>query len=289
MIRTERRHPRAARLDTMPAPAVVRLLAREQAAAARRVAARAALWAGWADAIAARMARGGRWILVGAGTSGRLCAMTAAEVIPTFGSEPGRVVGLMAGGPDAFSRTVEGAEDDLEAGAKALRRLKVARTDAVLGVSAGGRTPFVRGALAEARRRGAWTALLSHRELGTGAEVIAGSTRLTAGTATKIVLDLVSTAAFVRLGVAYGPYMVGVRPTSEKLRRRARRMVEEIAGVSAAAAKRLLATARDVRAAVVMARRSCTAEQATRILKAAGGSLRRALYGVTVHSTAIST
>jgi N-acetylmuramic acid 6-phosphate etherase len=202
--------------------------------------------------LAARaLASGGRIVYVGAGTSGRLGALDAAECPPTFGVAPSRVIALVAGGARALRRAVEGAEDDGDAGAAAVVRARVGPRDVLLGLSASGRTPFVLGALAEARRRGARTALVTsnpaarprvdHRvTLATGPELVAGSTRMKAGTAAKMALGLLSTAAFVRLGAVRGGRMAALRPTSEKLRGRAVRNVAALASTSAAQARRLL-------------------------------------------------
>ena len=248
---TEALHPSGADLDRLPTPLLVaRLHAgdREAVAAVGRALARIARLA---DAAAERIGRGGRLVYVGAGTSGRLGALDAAECPPTFGVDPSRVVALVAGGARALRRAVEGAEDDAPAGARAVRAARIGPRDLVVGVSASGTTAFVVAALAEARRRGAATALVTsnpaaraavdHRiAIGTGPERIAGSTRMKAGTAAKMVLGLVSSAAFVRLGAVRGGRMVALRPASEKLRKRALRNVAELAGVSAAAARRLL-------------------------------------------------
>jgi N-acetylmuramic acid 6-phosphate etherase len=205
-------------------------------------------------------------VYVGAGTSGRLGALDAAECPPTFGVAPGRVVALVAGGARALRRAVEGAEDDRPAGARAVAAARVGANDLVVGISASGATPFVLAALAEARRRGAATALVTSNPaarpqvdqrvvLATGPERIAGSTRMKAGTATKMALGLLSSTAFVRLGAVRAGRMIALRPASEKLRRRAVRNVAELAGVSAARARRLLsASAWDVRAAIAAAR-----------------------------------
>ena len=193
-------------------------------------------------------------LYVGAGTSGRLGALDAAELPPTFGIPPSRVLALVAGGARALRAAVEGAEDDDAAGAAAVRSARVERGDLVLGLSASGRTPFVLGALREARRRGARTALLTSNPtaappvdlrvvLDTGPELLAGSTRLKAGTATKMALNAVSTAALMSLGKVYAGRMVDVRPTNRKLRARALEMVVELTGLSAVAARKLLADA----------------------------------------------
>lgn len=207
-----------------------------------------------AAAFAAALRGQGRVLYVGAGTSGRLGALDAAELPPTFGISPSRVRALVAGGARALRGAVEGAEDDAAAGAQAIRRARVDRGDLVIGLSASGRTPFVHGALREARRRGARTALVTSNPgaaapvdlrvvLDTGPELLAGSTRLKAGTATKMALNAVSTAALMSLGKVYAGRMVDVRPTNRKLRARALEMVEELTGLSAAAARRLLADA----------------------------------------------
>jgi len=204
-----------------------------------------------ADEAARALRAGGRLVYVGAGTSGRLGALDAAECPPTFGVAPSRVVALVAGGPRALRRAVEGAEDDGRAGAAAVRRARVGARDLVVGISASGTTPFVLAALAEAGRRGAGTALLTSNPaaraagsrrvvLETGAERVAGSTRMKAGTAAKMALGLLSTATFVRLGAVREGRMVALRAGSAKLRARAVRNVAALAGVSAARARRLL-------------------------------------------------
>jgi N-acetylmuramic acid 6-phosphate etherase len=248
---TEALHPGSSDLERLPTR---RLLARLHAGDAEAVAAvgRAlpALGA-LADDIAEALRAGGRLVHAGAGTSGRLGALDAAECPPTFGVAPSRVIALVAGGARALRRAVEGAEDDGDAGAAAVVRARVGPRDVLLGLSASGRTPFVLGALAEARRRGARTALVTsnpaarprvdHRvTLATGPELVAGSTRMKAGTAAKMALGLLSTAAFVRLGAVRGGRMAALRPTSEKLRGRAVRNVAALASTSAAQARRLL-------------------------------------------------
>jgi N-acetylmuramic acid 6-phosphate etherase len=205
-----------------------------------------------ADAVAGALRAGGRLLYAGAGTSGRLAALDAAECPPTFGVAPSRVRALVAGGARALSRAVEGAEDDAAAGRRAVGAARAGARDLVVGVSASGTTPFVLAALAEARRRGAATALVTSNPaarlpsglrvvLRTGPERIAGSTRMKAGAAAKMALALASTAAFVRLGAVRGGRMIDVAPASEKLRRRAVRMVTEATGLGEAAARRALA------------------------------------------------
>ncbi len=218
-----------------------------------------------AELAVAALGGGGRLVYVGAGTSGRLGALDAAECPPTFGVDASRVLALVAGGPRALRRSVEGAEDDRRAGVAAVRRASVGAGDLVVGVSASGRTPFVLAALREARRLGARTALVTSAPdaraaadlrvvLATGPERIAGSTRMKAGTAAKMALGLVSSAAFVRLGAVRGGRMIALRAVSAKLRARAVRTVAELASVTPASARRALAREGwDVRAAIAAA------------------------------------
>ena len=221
-----------------------------------------------AAAVAAdALAGGGRLIYAGAGTSGRLGALDAAECPPTFGLAPGRVLALVAGGARALRRAVEGAEDDTRAARRAVARARVDAKDVVVGISASGTTPFVLAALAEARRRGARTALLtSNRAAGapgalrvvldTGPELVAGSTRLKAASAAKMALSLLSTAAMLRLGKVRDGRMIDLVATNAKLRRRAVRMVMELGGLNErAAAAALKRTRWSVRAALEAPRR----------------------------------
>ncbi|HEY3350443.1 MAG TPA: N-acetylmuramic acid 6-phosphate etherase [Thermoanaerobaculia bacterium] len=198
-----------------------------------------------ADAIAARLDAGGRWFYTGAGTSGRLGALDAAELPPTFGTDPSLVVALLAGGKRAMFEAVEGAEDDADAGAVDLLRAGLTASDAVVGIAASGATPYVRGALKEAKARGALTVsivcrpgtpLLAEAEIGvlldTGREILAGSSRLKAGTAQKIALNMLSTAVMARRGLVYEGEMVAMQPTNDKLRKRATRIVAQFAKIS---------------------------------------------------------
>ena len=206
--------------------------------------------------VAEALASGGRLIYVGAGTSGRLGVLDASECSPTFGAAPRQVQAIIAGGPRALTRAVEGSEDDAKAGARALARLRPVARDVVCGVTASASTPFVRGALAEAVRAGASTLLVCCNPPGawaarvdqvvhleTGAELIAGSTRLKAGTATKLALNALTTGAFVLLGKVYRGRMVDLQPTNAKLRARAVRMVEELTGLAPRQARALLVRA----------------------------------------------
>ena len=288
-LATERANPASLDLDRLGAREIARLMNREDARAVRSVGRVAAKIALAVELIVDSLSRGGRLFFVGAGTSGRLGVLEAAECPPTFGTPPRLVQAIMAGGRASVFRSREGAEDDGAAAAREVRH-RVRPGDVVVGVSASGVTPFVGAALREARRRGAVTALVACNAApaaGAGArvvidprpgpEVLAGSTRLKAGTATKLVLNTLTTASMTRLGRVYGNRMVDVQPRSRKLRDRALRLVEELGGVSRPRAARALTAARGrVRVAIAMARRGATARDAARAL-ANAGSLRAVL------------
>lgn len=290
---TERRNERARDLDLLSTPDLVRLMNEEDARVAPAVAACAEEIARAVDAIAERLRRGGRLVYVGAGTSGRLGVLDASEAPPTFGVPPTLVVGVIAGGDAALRRSIEGAEDDAEAGARALDELAIGDRDAVVGISAGGRTPYVRGALERARERDAFTVALTCNAAGSivegvdvviapqvGPEVLAGSTRLKSGTAEKLVLNVLSTAAMVRLGKTYGDLMVDLRAVSAKLRARALRILGELTGADEARCRTALEqTEWSLKPAVLMLRAGVDRPEAVRRLAAAEGSLRRALEG----------
>jgi N-acetylmuramic acid 6-phosphate etherase len=288
---TESRNPRSRRLDEMPTARVVALLLDEDrravAAAARHVPAitRAAI-------LAAKALESGRRIhFLGAGTSGRLGILEAAECPPTFGSDPDRIRGVMAGGEGAVFRAVEGAEDREDEGRREGSRADAG--DLLIGISASSVTPFVRGALSAAREKGARTVLVTCSPgrglrgladiviaIATGPEVLTGSTRLKAGSATKAVLNAITTAAMVRLGKAFENLMVDLRQTNAKLRDRAVRIVASAGGVGRAEAERLLQAAGDeVKTAIVMARSGGAAEAARARITRAGGHVRKALAG----------
>lgn len=242
------------------------------------------------DAISTRLQNGGRLFYIGAGTSGRLGVLDASECPPTFNTPPDLVQGLIAGGDRALRHSVERAEDDPEQAQKDLGERALRTQDAVVGIAASGRTPYVLGGLAYARFLGALTIGLSctpHSEVAEaadiaitpvpGPEVITGSTRMRAGTATKLVLNMLSTGVMVRLGYVYGNLMVNVQPTNEKLKDRACRIVASIAHVSYDEASRLLAEAGSVRIAILMHILKLTPTQAEARLAAAKGNLRVAL------------
>ncbi len=242
------------------------------------------------DEIYARLLRGGRMIYCGAGTSGRLGVVDASEMPPTYSVPPGTVIGLIAGGEQAMFRAVEGAEDRPELGRADIERLHVTRDDSVIGIAASGRTPYVIGALDEANARGALTISLActspapvHHAAQiniaplTGPEVIEGSTRMKAGTATKLVLNMLSTTLMIKLGKTYGNLMVDLQPTNQKLRERARRIVERVTGLNASDAQRLLDECGDLKTALVAHLARTSPQHARERLARANGSVRRAL------------
>ncbi|MBI3296539.1 MAG: N-acetylmuramic acid 6-phosphate etherase [Elusimicrobia bacterium] len=289
LLPTEQANPASRRLDLLPLRSVVALLCRAEARVFRAAAAEAPRIARAAAAAADALAGGGALIFVGAGTSGRLGVLEAAEIPPTFGLAPGRVKAIMAGGRGAVFRSREGAEDDAADGARRLRRA-ARRGDMVVGVAASGVTPFVRGALTEARALGCRTALVTANSRvrvpaaqiviapRTGPELLAGSTRLKSGSAAKLVLNALTTAAMVRLGKVYDGWMVDFKPTNRKLVFRAARLIAALGRVDARRAETLLAeSGRHVKTAVVMARLGLGRRAARRRLSTAAGSLRRAL------------
>lgn len=289
-LATEAAHPRSLDLDLLPTEEIVRATLDEGLAAFRACRAAAADVARLADIVALALRKGGRLVYVGAGTSGRLAMLDAVELTPTFGVPPDRVVVLLAGGDAAMFRAQEGAEDRSADGAARVRAAGITSTDVVVGVTASGRTPFVVAALETARALGAATAAVTcnplpsgvvvqvHVLLATGAEVLAGSTRMNAGTATKMALNALSLAAMVRLGKVYGNRMVDLRAGSDKLRDRAHRLVRDVSRVDDdTAGTALAASGGHVKTAILMIRRGLTASEARRLLRAHGDSLRSAL------------
>lgn len=285
---TEQVNPRTVDLDRLDSLGVLERLNDEDRTVADAVRRVLPSIAQAVDLAVERWQRGGKIVLFGAGTSGRLAMLDAAELPPTYNAPPERYIGRLAGGPTAFQRAVEGLEDDRAAGEAAAADL--APNDLAFGIAASGRTPWVIGALAGARTRGAATvglACVARPALGevadvviaveTGPEAVAGSTRMKAGTAQKLVLNSFSTALMVRLGKVHGNLMVDLRPTNAKLRRRAARLVETIAGVDPVAAERAIAETGDLKAAIVVASRSVSPEEARARLARANGILRRAL------------
>ncbi len=278
-------------IDTMPILDIVDLVLAEDKKVVAAVQKERERIAHGVEIIAGALRKGGRLILVGAGTSGRLGILEAAEMPPTFSTRPELVQAIMAGGQAAVFRAREGVEDNFEEGGRSVARLRIGRRDVLIGVSASGITQFVRGALTVARTKGAriifvtcWpgTELQNYVDLiiapAVGPEVIAGSTRLKAGTATKLVLNMLTTVSMVKIGKTYGNLMVDVKTSSEKLKDRAQRIVSMVTGADPDEAKALLLRARwNVKAAIVMKKAGLTLTQALRRLKQSGDSIREAL------------
>src|SRR6266702_5408377 len=289
---TEQRNSRTQRIDVASPLEIVDLINAEDATVPQAVRAVREEIARAIELVVAAFQQGGRLIYVGAGTSGRLGVLDASECPPTFGTPPEMVVGIIAGGYEALVQSVEGAEDDVNAAAAAIDKAGVGAKDFVLGIAASGTTPFVRAALGRAQTLGAATGLLSctapPRVLAdtcdvlilpkVGAEVVTGSTRMKAGTATKLVLNTITTGAMIRLGKVYGNLMVDLMATSDKLRDRGERIVMECCAVDRARARAVIAEAAgSVKLAIVMARLGVDAEEARRALAAAGGLVRQAI------------
>jgi N-acetylmuramic acid 6-phosphate etherase len=288
---TEQLNPASTAIDTLPTARLLEVINSEDRKVADAVAEAIPAIARAVDAIVAAMERGGRLFYIGAGTSGRLGVLDAAECPPTFSVPSELVQGIIAGGESALARATETTEDDPDIGARDLALRGFTSSDVLVGIAASGRTPYVLGAVAEARRLGAVTIGISCTpesalsrsvdiaiEPLPGAEVVAGSTRMKAGTATKLVLNMLSTATFIRRGYVFGNLMVNVQPKNSKLRDRARRIVEKAAGVTAGRAAELLAAAGDsVRVAIVMERAKVSQEAAGKMLEDAGGRVGLAL------------
>jgi len=290
-VLTEQRNPASVNIDTMSASELVQLINSEDATVAAAVAHERDGIAAAVELIVDRLRRGGRLIYVGAGTSGRLGVLDASECPPTFGTEPEMIEGVIAGGYGALVRAREGAEDDRDAGGIDLRERDVGPDDVIMGIATSGGTPYVQGALEEAVRSGAGTVFLccTPVERGavptdvtitplTGPEVVTGSTRMKAGTATKLVLNTITTAAMVLLGKTYENLMVDLGATCEKLRDRACRILVETTGVGYEAAAAVITRAEgSVKAAIVMQKAGVGLEEANGLLAKAGGFVRAAL------------
>ncbi len=290
---TEQRNPASAAIDTLPTEEMLRIVNAEDHQVADAVEREIPAIARAVDAIVEAFQRGGRLFYIGAGTSGRLGVLDASECPPTFSVPPEMVQGIIAGGPAALSRATEATEDDPAMGADDLIQRGFTARDVLVGIAASGRTPYVLAAVAEARRLGAVTVGIGctpDSELAraaaiaitplVGPEVIAGSTRMKAGTAQKLVLNMLTTGAFIRMGYVYGNLMVNVQPKNAKLADRARRIVAQAAGVTDERAGELLEAAGDsVRVAIVMGKTGAARIEAERRLAAAGGDISRALHG----------
>ncbi|WP_405779518.1 N-acetylmuramic acid 6-phosphate etherase [Streptomyces sp. NBC_00859] len=290
-LTTEAFRPELAEIDQLPTKEIARLMNGEDATVPAAVAAQLPQIAAAIDATAERMARGGRLVYAGAGTAGRMGVLDASECPPTFNTDPSEVLGLIAGGPSAMIKAVEGAEDSKELAAADLDALHLTADDTVVGISASGRTPYAIGAVEHARALGALTIGLSCNarsalgdaaehgiEVVVGPELLTGSTRLKAGTAQKLVLNMLSTITMIRLGKTYGNLMVDVRASNEKLRARSRRIVALATGADDAEIEAALTAAEgEVKTAILIILGAVDASTATHLLDETGGHLRAAL------------
>ncbi len=290
---TETRNAASAKIDSLPTELMLHIINDEDYTISDRVRDQIPNIARAVDAIHARVAKGGRLYYMGAGTSGRLGVLDASECPPTFGVPRDLVQGIIAGGDPALRVSKEGAEDSREQGSIDLLANGFNQSpgqDVLVGIAASGRTPYVLGAMETAKQHGCLTIGLScvpgspvetaadiAITPATGAEAITGSTRMKAGTATKMVLNMLSTGLMVRLGYVYGNLMVNVQPTNEKLVDRAERIIAEATGVDEAQAASLLKQGGSVSTAIVMQKRTLSRTDAEKALRDAGGSLRRAL------------
>jgi N-acetylmuramic acid 6-phosphate etherase len=290
-LTTERRNVASRDIDRLSVLGIVDCINAEDRRVAPAVGRQRRKIAAAVKKIAEALAAGGRLFYVGAGTSGRLGVLDASECPPTFGTRPSQVQGIIAGNRRALVRSVEGAEDRPADGAAAIDRRRVGRRDVVVGIAACGITPFVRAAIRRAKRRGAATVFITCAPQATaeieadvvispvvGPEVVTGSTRMKAGTATKLVLNTLTTAAMIRIGKVYGNWMVDLRATNAKLRDRSRRIVSEVTGLDRRAAAALLARAHGrVKVALVMHFRRIGRQAAEGLLKRHQGFLRAAI------------
>lgn len=288
---TEARNTASGTIDSLSSLQIVELMNSEDAMVAAAVRTQSTSIAAAIDVVAEAFRNGGRLIYIGAGTSGRLGVLDASECPPTFSVPRSMVVGLIAGGPSALTSAIEGAEDRAEQGRADLENISLTARDIVMGIAASGRTPYVLGGLQFAREIGATTigfacnddsALIPLSDIMiapvVGPEVITGSTRLKAGTATKMVLNMLTTGAMVRIGKTFGNLMVDLTATNEKLRDRSQRIVSDLTGLSSEAAQKLLSEcSHQVKTAIVVHHRKLTPEAAREQLKQCNGHLRNAL------------
>jgi N-acetylmuramic acid 6-phosphate etherase len=288
---TEAINPASLAIDKIPVRDIIDIVVNEDRKVIAAVLKEKERIAHGIEIIVQALRKGGRVVFVGAGTSGRLGVVEAAEMPPTFGTSPSLVQAIMAGGQDAVFRAKEGVEDNFEEGARSIARLRLTKRDVVVGVSASGMTPFVRGGLTRARKAGAkiifvtcWpgSELQNFVDLqiapAVGPEIIAGSTRLKAGTATKMVLNMLTTVSMIKVGKTYGNLMVDVQTGSEKLKDRARRILSIVTGISYDDADALLRRAKwNVKAAIVMQKADVTLPQALKRLRKSEDSIRDAL------------
>lgn len=289
---TEQRNQKSTTLDSLSTLEVIRLINEEDQRTVEAVRAQQAEIAQAVDMAVQAIRAGGRVLILGAGTSGRLAVMEAAECPPTFDTPPGLIEGIMCGGPKALLRSKEGAEDRADDGARDLKRRKLKPHDAVIGIAASGSTPYVAGALRYAKQTGCKTILITCNDpqfvpagiadviisLRTGPEVLTGSTRMKAGTATKLALNSITTATMVRLGKCYENLMVDIQVKSEKLLARAVRIIRTLTGVDDETAREALkAAGGSSKVAIVMLRRGVKRPAAEKLLKQADGNLRKVI------------
>ncbi|RCS53920.1 N-acetylmuramic acid 6-phosphate etherase [Bremerella cremea] len=291
-LTTEASNPASEQLDELSTLEIVKLINDQDAGIAEAVARQSQQIATAVDVISDRLHNGGRLIYFGAGTSGRLGILDAAECPPTFRSDPRQVVGLIAGGPSAITTAVEGAEDNPSLGMQDLERIQLSPNDVVVGIATSGRTPYVIGGLEYARELGAYAIGLTCNDNSemkpycdlviapvVGPEILSGSTRMKAGTATKMVLNMLSTGAMIRQGKTFGNLMVDLRATNTKLNARARRIVKAATELSDAEAVDLLARCNgEVKTAIVVHHTEQSPEAARTLLDRASGHLRRAIH-----------
>lgn len=290
-LATEQPNPRSADLDTKSSLEIACLINAEDATVAAAVARALPRIAKAIDWIAESLANGGRLIYIGAGTSGRLAALDAAEIPPTFNTPPTMVQAIIAGGSGAFNRALEANEDSESSAVREIKKRRVGRKDVVVGIAASGRTPFTVAAVRSARRAGAKTIAVTCNPateledaaelaiaMETGPEVVCGSTRMKAGTAQKMALNMLSTGAMVRLGYVYGNLMVNMHRSNSKLAERSIRIVQQALGTNKDKARRALKNANNsMSAAVVMAKAKVSRVEADRLLKIAKGNVRKAI------------
>ena len=287
----ERRNPRSVDIDLFPTERVLRIINVEDATVAAAVAAVIPEITKLVDAAVQSIRSGGRVIYVGAGTSGRIALTDAAEITPTFSAPPDWIQAVMAGGSKAFGKAVEGLEDDREQAGADIKSKKIAKNDLVIGIAATGSTPYTLASLELAKTKDAKTAAIVCSENSTmskvadiivhvavGGEVITGSSRMKAGTAQKLVLNMFSTATMIRLGMTYSNWMINVSMTNQKLRERGKHMLQEILGVRPNEAEKLVeASGANLKVAVIMGATGCDRREAEKQLAASGGNLRTVL------------
>jgi len=286
---TERINPKSINIDKYSTLQIIELISEEDKKVAEAVAKQKRNIARAVDLIVGRLRGGGRLFFVGAGTSGRLGVMEAAECPPTFGTHSSLIQGVVAGGKKALWRSIEGAEDSTNEAKKVLSKLRLGEKDIVIGIAASATTPFVLGALSYAKKKGSARVLITCNPINSqlaninisllvGPEVISGSTRMKAGTATKMVLNMLTTASMVRLGKTYGNLMVDVQPNSKKLKDRARRIIMQILGIGPERADSLLNKSNwDVKISILMGMKNLSYKEAKERLARCGGVLRKAL------------